>query len=223
MSRVDVETILVGEANTVTKPNNTLTNLAAGTALVNGDNVRLEGIDRRNIQVPNAGFVNLTDAESGTWEDSTPALTSLTWTPVPTHASGSAPSTLEVYVDHQQFAMVRFSFAVRIDGYNSQGTSGSGKQPVLYTRLTYDGVAIPPTERAWQAQVITLGAAPPTNPHECAVRQATMIVYSDPIGGSGLRTYQLEYKVDRDGNGVTPLPVIQILDMKSSSVVYRKY
>jgi len=221
MSRVVLVPVVAGDANTITSPNTTITNLSVATADIDGTNVRLEAVDRRILKVPTNGFVNSYQDDSGTHDSTsiTPNLSALPWTNVPTYNNGENPAALTVDTTNMDFAIIRCSFAVKIQG-QSLTSSGSHKQTILYTRLTREGTAIPPTERAWQCNNLSSG----TKSANQNVRQATYVHFLETLGNVGNVTYRVQYNVYADGNnkGLPTTKDRRIYDMNFSAVVYRK-
>ena len=223
MSRVVLVPVVAGDANTITSPNTTITNLSVATADIDGANVRLEAVDRRILQVPTNGFVNSYQDDSGTHDSTsiTPNLSATSWTNVPTYNNGENPASLTVDTTNMDFAIIRCSFAVKIQGQSHTAAGDPNhRQTILYTRMTRDGSGAADTERAWQCNNLSKD----TKSANQNVRQATYFHYVDTAGNVGNVTYRVQYKVDADGNydGLPTTKNRRIYDMNFSAVVYRE-
>ena len=186
MSRVTVDNILVGEDCTITSPNNTTASLAAATAAIDNTNLRMEGIDHRNLVVPGSSFARIVQfpAGSSTSPASTPAIT---WTgmqqcpPVP----GGTPE-IAVGVSNAAFVVVRLSCEMWVKGSATTSSSSaretSGQIGIARARSSGNYQLIDETYRSWQ-----LGNIPNTGKSEVnETRQSIHIIYVEHISAKDL-------------------------------------
>ena len=228
MSRAEIVPVAPGDANTITDPNTTISNLSTATGSIDGVNVRLEAVDRRILKAPTNGFVNYYQDDSGDHDISTtgdlsmtPRLGQTTYTDVPTYDNSTAPAVLSFDSTDMDFAIIRCSFSVEIEGQPVGGSGSTKKQPIMYTRLTANGFPLTPTERAWQCNNLS-NASNASTRHN--VRQATHVFHLQSQGNLGTIVYRLQYKLDFDGNidGFGAGDDYRIRDMNFSAVGYRK-
>mgnify|MGYP003641435030 FL=1 len=222
MSRVVVDNIAVGEACTITSPNSTTASLAAATAAVDDENLRLEGIDRRNLVIPGASLAAVVQFPSGSI--TSPANTS---TIVGAMAqcppiSGQIPEIV-IGVQNAAFVIVRLSCEMSVDGGPLQGAAtppnreASGRIGIAVAMNSGPYTLIDETFRSWQLGNIPNTGGSPRN----ETRQSIHIVYvHTPLNlGSGM-TYKYTPWVGAvpGWNGTTGMVINNI---NLSAVVYR--
>ena len=185
MSRVTLTTVSPGEATTITGPNQFQDDLEAALANVNEENIRTEGIDRRNIDFPvcvESGSMNVNSRVSV-------SATNNNWAPY--------PNTFQVSINMTDCfsAIVRFSGEVRLEG----GTATVAEQTPQYLGVRMsenkDGTITPlvHTERYFQIGRYPDASAsalvfPGTFPF-----QMTHLVQNESLTDTSNRTFSLEY------------------------------
>jgi len=202
MSKVSFTPIQPGDVASITAPNATMTATATATGAVNAENVRLEGLDERNIAFP---LVSTLSHNSGDWAKNLSHTNLNAWLKVPsggtwTGGTGSAP-TFSAGVPFSltlgtnfSYAVIRYTFEVRIEG---RVGSGNDVNEDLGFALFRNNVRLPVTERHIQNSVAKSQAATKSQAAR-SVESVTLLFYHTL---SGSYDFDLRYYIDTHGLG----------------------
>mgnify|MGYP003109167213 CR=1 FL=1 len=204
MSRVTLTTVSPGEATTITGPNQFQDDLEAALSSVNEQNIRTEGIDRRNIDFPiciESGFMNVNSRTAVT-------TTSNTWVPY--------PNTFQVSISMTDCfaAIIRFSGEVRLDGVVATVAEESPQFLGVRMSQTKDGVvgALAHTERYFQIGRHPDASASAQKFPGTFEFQMTHLVENQSLTDTSNRTFTLEYNLKNPASGSTGTASIGFLN-----------
>lgn len=220
MSRVTVDNIAVGEACTITSPNSTTASLATATAAVDDENLRLEGIDRRNLVIPGASLARVVQFPSGSIPS--PATAggiggAMAQCPL---ISGQIPEIV-IGVQNAAFVIVRLSCEMWVIGSNLAPSASppnreaSGRIGIAVSMNSGSYSLIRETFRSWQLGNIPNNGGSDGN----QTRQNIHIVYVNHIVPGSTTTYKYTPWVGAVA-GVGGVGMI-INNVNLSAVVYR--
>lgn len=199
MSKVSFSPIQPGDAASITAPNATMAATASSTAAVNAENVRPEGIDERSLAFP---LVSTVSHNSGDW--ATFLQTPLNaWHKVGpggawTGGTGSKPTFINgvpmsvTLGTGFSYAVIRYSFAVRIEGR----VAGSNED--VGFAIFANGVLVPTTERNIQNS-ISHGAAATISGVCRSVESVTLLYY---MNVNTTINFDLRFFINTHGQGV---------------------
>jgi len=234
MSKVSFTPIQPGDAASIIAPNATMTSTATATAAVNAENVRQEGIDERNLTFP---LISTVSYDSGDWATNLSYLNA--WLQVPgggtwTGGTGSAP-TFTTGVPFSltlgstfSYAVLRYSFEVRIEGRVGTGTFVNED---LGFALFRDNAHLTITERHIQNSVAKSAAATKSQAAR-SIQTVTLLFYHNL---NGTYDFRLRYNIGTHGRGTlnpdvsnlgwltasTPPDAISIRRLTASVIKYK--
>lgn len=241
MSKVSFTPIQPGDEASVTNPNALMVATNTATSAINQENVRVEGIDERNINFPFMTFKSYSSQDYSV-KLGTGALNA--WTEIPagssfTGGTQAQPTFLQgvpitvTLGSSFSFAVVRYSFVVTIEG-NVNNSSHVGRNPMVGFCLFQDGVIIPPTERHVQNAIY--GSRGQSGSHLDAARSVESVTLFHPVTvGTGPYKLTLRYYIDTgaqtpplapDTHGASPLvdslaDAVKVSSLTASVVYYK--
>ena len=202
MSKVSFAPIQPGDAASITSPNNLMSATATATAAINGENVRPEGIDERNLTFPLIATETATSHDrrvnlgSGSLNSWVQIPQGSTWTGTGTSAtfSAGAPFTLTLGSTYN-YAIIRYSFEVTIEG--RVGSTGNFVNEDVGFAIHRDGARLSATQRHVQNSVANSAAA--ATSEACRSVQSVNIIYYHSLNGT--YTFDLRYHINNHGHG----------------------
>ena len=227
MSKVTFTPIQPGDAASITNPNSLMTATNTATASLNQENVRVEGIDERNLAFPlvNVNFVSSFDDNYAALGLSTrnspqkvPAGSS--WvggSSAPTFAAG-VPFSLNRGV--YNYAIVRYSLEVVIEGRVDNSTHNEANEEVSFV-IYLNGIAVSNTQMHVQNAIYGSKGNDAGSKEDSARSVQSVTLFYPIIGESVVSTFttELYYQIDDHGNG-TPAPdttVVSAADGKTAT------
>ena len=213
MSKVTFTPIQPGDAASITNPNSLMTATNTATASLNQENVRVEGIDERNLAFPLVN-VNYNSSGSGNYAalglstrnsyQKVPAGSS--WvgsSSAPTFAAG-VPFTLDRGV--YNYAIVRYSLEVVIEGRVDNSLHSEVNEDVSFI-IFLNGFPLVSTQMHVQNAIFGSKGNSAGSKEDSARSVQSVTLFYPIIGESALGpfTCELYYQIDDHGNG-TPAP-----------------
>tara|TARA_R100000808_G_scaffold25024_1_gene60571 strand:+ start:5481 stop:6119 length:639 start_codon:yes stop_codon:yes gene_type:complete len=187
MSRVRLTTVSPGTTTGITRNNQLQDDIETGLSQINQQNIRVEGIDKRNVAFPiceESGHA----ATYSTWGRVSVPSTGSNWASHPTTSFSVSVAMADCYA-----AIVRFSGEVRLEGGTTSGVSVFPQWLGVRMAEMKDGtpVTLPHTQRHFQ-----VGRHPsPTLKFPCTFPfQITHLVKNENLSDTSNRTYSLEYR-----------------------------
>ncbi len=206
MSKVSFTPIQPGDEASVTNPNALMVATNTATASINQDNVRVEGIDERNISFPLMTF------KSYTSEDYVAALgfpPLNTWTKIPAGSAftgGSQPQPtflagVPINVNlgsSYSYAVIRYSLEVRIEGRVKNASHREVNEDVGFC-IFNNNIPLLATERHVQNAIAgSKGKAGSENDSARSVESVTLIL---PVTVAGSHSFDLRYHINNHAQG----------------------
>tara|TARA_R110002012_G_scaffold12735_1_gene56229 strand:- start:20253 stop:20969 length:717 start_codon:yes stop_codon:yes gene_type:complete len=206
MSKVSFTPIQPGEEASITNPNALMTATNTATASINQENVRVEGIDERNIVFPLMTFKSYTSEDhvvklgTGTLDAWTkiPAGTNFTGgsQPTPTFLQG-VPITVNLGSSYK-YAVIRYSFEVRIEGRVHNSSHSKVNEDVGFC-VFVNNIPLLTTERHIQNAIA--GSKGRAGSENDSARSVESITIFHPVTVSGNFSFDLRYYIDTHSNG----------------------
>ena len=206
MSKVSFTPIQPGDAASVTNPNALMTATNTATSSINQENVRVEGIDERNISLPIMTFKSYTSEDYvaalgfpplNTWTK-IPAGSAFTGgsQPQPTFLAG-VPITVNLGSSYS-YAVIRYSLEVRIEGRVKNANHREVNEDVGFC-IFNNNIPLLSTERHVQNAIAgSKGRAGSENDSARSVESVTLF---HPVTVTGSYTFDLRYYIDNHAQG----------------------
>jgi hypothetical protein len=206
MSKVSFTPIQPGDAASVTAPNATMTAATSGTGAINGENVRAEGIDERNLYLPvqshksyssDGGWVRLGYKPLNQWIDMPGYGDWVSATTQPNFQAG-CPMSATIGTTYE-YAIIRYSFNVIIEG-RVQGTGNYVCDDVGF-RITRNGAPLTSTQRHVQNQVALAVGGASGDQASRSVQTVTLLTH---VSLSGSHLFKCQAYIDTHGQNPGP-------------------
>ena len=209
MSKVTFTPIQPGDAASITNPNSLMTATNTATASLNQENVRVEGIDERNIAFP---LIDVNFFSS--FEDPYAALglsTRNSPQKVPAGSSwvgGSSAPTFAAGVPFSlnrgvyNYAIVRYSLEVVIEGRTDNSTHNKANEEVSFV-IYLNGIPVTNTQMHVQNAIYGSKGNDAGSKEDSARSVQSVTLFYPIIGESIVSTFttELYYQIDDHGNG----------------------
>ena len=213
MSKVTFTPIQPGDAASITNPNSLMTATNTATASLNQENVRVEGIDERNLAFPlidvnfnSSGNDNYAALGFSTRNSPQKVPAGSSWvggSSAPTFAAG-VPFSLNRGV--YNYAIVRYSLEVVIEGRVDNSTHNEANEEVSFI-IYLNGIPVTSTQMHVQNAIYGSKGNSAGSKEDSARSVQSVTLFYPIIGESAVSTFttELYYQIDDHGNG-TPAP-----------------